>query len=378
MRSLLPNINLLRHDFDLTNLSLIGVTETWLKSRIHDHLVNIKGFNIVRLDRSVNKRGGGLLIYLHDALDFERLPMEFNHSDKNLELLTILLKPKNQINFLVSLVYIPPAADRNVALDIISSLDFSGIKDYRKAVRIIAGDFNMEYRGGKKRNMDCQLLKTFESRLGLTQLINKPTRILKESASLIDLIFTSNTAVSNISESASMNYNISDHNIVWFNYKKETVSRPNVSFTFRSKNKYNLAVLLHKLENANWTQFYQATNPVQAWDCLYNVYLNTLNELAPYVSKKNVPFKDEWVNDSCLEQLKERDRLRGILRYCDDKNLYEQFKVARNLARQKINQARSTHIQSGLQEDRLSPKKYWKKLNYLCLGRKILQIVIHL
>lgn len=127
------------------------------------------------------------------------------------------------------------------------------------------------------------------------------------------------------------------------------------------------------LKNADWAPFYQLTDPEQAWEFLYNIYLKVLNELAPYVTKKNVPYKDEWINESCLAQIKERDRLRGILRYYKDDDLYEQFNVARNSARQQVNQARSIHIQTGLQEDQLSPKKYWKRLKLLMPGKKDLK-----
>lgn len=103
VRSIRPNINLLRHDFELSNLSLIGITESWFNDRIHDNLVSINGFNIVRSDRVLNKRGGGLVMYIHDTLEFERQPSHFNHSDKNLELLTVLLKPKKGFSDLANL-----------------------------------------------------------------------------------------------------------------------------------------------------------------------------------------------------------------------------------------------------------------------------------
>lgn len=184
-------------------------------------------------------------MYIHDNLEFERLPSDFNSSDKNLELLTILLKPKNQTNFIVSLVYIPPTADKEISINTITALDFSTKKIHRNAVRIVAGDFNMDFKAGNKRHKDCQLLKNFEQKVGMTQLIKERTRVSKNTASLIDLIFISNAEARNVSGSVSITYNVSDHNLVWMNYKKDTISRPNVSFTFRSKTKYNRAVLMH-------------------------------------------------------------------------------------------------------------------------------------
>lgn len=87
-----------------------------------------------------------------------------------------------------------------------------------------------------------------------------------------------------------------------------------------------------------------------------------LKDLAPYVTKSHVPFKDEWVDNNCLAQLKERDRLHSLLIYPNDDELHREFKDAQNLARQLINQARSTYIQAGLKEDQHAPRKYSSRL----------------
>lgn len=108
VRSLLPNINLLRHDFELTDLTAIGVSESWLNHKVHDSLFKINGFNLVRLDRMGGKRGGGLVLYINNVFNFECLPDKFNYSDPDLEMLTVLVKPPNQKNFLLSLIYVPP------------------------------------------------------------------------------------------------------------------------------------------------------------------------------------------------------------------------------------------------------------------------------
>lgn len=58
-RSIMPNINLLRHEFAHSNIAVLGFCETWLNARIPNTLVTIQGYNMVRLDRQARKRGGG-------------------------------------------------------------------------------------------------------------------------------------------------------------------------------------------------------------------------------------------------------------------------------------------------------------------------------
>lgn len=68
--------------------------------------------------------------------------------------------------------------------------------------------------------------------------------------------------------------------------------------------------------------------------------------------------------------MKERDYLRGQLRYINDEAILKKFKDARNTARQLINKARSSFVLKGLHEDQLAPKKYWKRLKKLMPGKK--------
>lgn len=93
---------------------------------------------------------------------------------------------------------------------------------------------------------------------------------------------------------------ISDHNLIYLVYKKDQASRQSVSFKFRSNKKYNRAILLHKLENWDWTSFYETRNPETAWAILYNAYISVLNDIAPFQTKNNVPSHDEWVDKECI------------------------------------------------------------------------------
>lgn len=221
------------------------------------------------------------------------MPDHLNYSDKDVEMLTVLVKPPHQRNFLISLVYIPPSADKTRAIGVIESLDFSD-KRYRKAVRIIAGDFNMDAAGSSKRQRENALIKSVEGKLHLSQLIKKPTRITTTNSSLIDLLFLSIPDLNNVLKSESIDYNISDHNMICLIYKKEHSVKQNISFTFRATKQYNRAILLHRLEKYDWTEFYEARDPEDAWGHLYTAYITVLNEIAPFQPKDNVPYRDEF------------------------------------------------------------------------------------
>ena len=55
---LAPNIDEIRHLANYANVDCICITETWLKCHIHDNVIALDGFNLVRKDRAVIDHGG--------------------------------------------------------------------------------------------------------------------------------------------------------------------------------------------------------------------------------------------------------------------------------------------------------------------------------
>lgn len=67
--SLAPKIDELRHVVQNANLDCICITESWLRSSIHDNVVTLEGFNIIRRDR-VESEHGGVCMYIKDTINF--------------------------------------------------------------------------------------------------------------------------------------------------------------------------------------------------------------------------------------------------------------------------------------------------------------------
>ena len=67
-RSLYPKLHEI--EFNFNNFDVICILESWLTSSIPDSVIQISGYNCIRQDRSsiINKRGGGLCIYLKDHI----------------------------------------------------------------------------------------------------------------------------------------------------------------------------------------------------------------------------------------------------------------------------------------------------------------------
>ena len=94
------------------SFNILCITETWctdstLKNNSNLHLPN---FDIISQERKTNKRGGGVLIYIHKSLKCN-LRNDLCVSDKDKEILTIEISRENDKNILLSCCYRPPSGD---------------------------------------------------------------------------------------------------------------------------------------------------------------------------------------------------------------------------------------------------------------------------
>lgn len=70
IRSLYANHSQLECDFMNSNIYMICLTESWLKPSTKSHIVDISGFNLLRLDRPGDKRGGGIACLINNKVSW--------------------------------------------------------------------------------------------------------------------------------------------------------------------------------------------------------------------------------------------------------------------------------------------------------------------
>lgn len=144
IRSLSANINLLRHDFEMSDVMAIGLSETWLNPKLHDSLFNLQGFKLVRLDRPPPKRGGGLAFYINDAITDYQVPDDCIVSSEHIEMFSVLVKPPFQKTYFITLVYLPPSGNRAFAVANLITVLSPLYSNNKNNLTVIGGDFNMD------------------------------------------------------------------------------------------------------------------------------------------------------------------------------------------------------------------------------------------
>lgn len=97
-------LNLLDGTFDI-----ICLTETWTHQFLDNGLIQCNGYQLIRQDRFVKNRGGGLCIYLKDSIQFRMNANSIN--DDDLELLSITVEREFQKDIVTILVYRPTSGN---------------------------------------------------------------------------------------------------------------------------------------------------------------------------------------------------------------------------------------------------------------------------
>ena len=127
-----------------SELTYLGLTETWLNSSISDCELEIQGYDIHRYDRDLGGTkcgGGGILVYTLSNRTFEQMPA-WSLCTPDLEWVWSVLKLPDTRPTYICTMYRPPSGDIQTFLDLLESciLDIytMGISDV-----LILGDINI-------------------------------------------------------------------------------------------------------------------------------------------------------------------------------------------------------------------------------------------
>lgn len=138
-----PKIDELRQVIQNANLDCICITESWLRSHIHDNVVALNGFNIIRKDR-VESEHGGVCVYVNDTINFAILD---DLHDPSFEMLWIKLRParlpRGCTSIVVGTLYHPPSASDLAIMEyLIKCLSTIESRFANNCGILVLGDFN--------------------------------------------------------------------------------------------------------------------------------------------------------------------------------------------------------------------------------------------
>ena len=263
---------MLKLQIENSEMDIFSMSESWLTEAIPDGQVEFRGYSSFKLDRKWNdngdpgycKRGGGLICYIKNVIP--ACGSKYSHlncSTKNLEMQCILIKIKNLRDIVILNVYRPPQGDyKSTCKTMNESIAKANLKDNVEI--FLMGDFNIDLKN--KSSPEAKELLFVTGSNGLSQQIKGITRLNYRDGvpigSCIDHIYT-NSAL--IMEQQILDWNISDHLIVYVKRKKTRVHYSKVSFNGRSYRNFVKEDFQWELIDSDWDSFYQSRDPNECW-----------------------------------------------------------------------------------------------------------------
>ena len=365
------------HDNDI---HILALTETKLDDSIHPSLYRLDNFH-APLTHHRNRHGGGTAIYAHKSLPITQVkPLELDDCEDWIWCKISISK----ISIMVCCLYLPPNLNANRLQQFTENLSESInlANAYPSTIKIILGDFNAgnNYLKYPHQILESSGITTFDKKLfdtaetlGLSQIIQEPTRITEGRANLRDLIFISNTELLEDSGTLS-SFSCIDHFPIFIELHIETSKPETITKTVWDYEKIDSDLFIRNLQQTDWDSI--ITKDIH--DAVLDFTDAILNAARTAIPTKQVRIKHKekpWVNNELKRNIRKRDMLFKCAKRTQSDTDWYNWKEQRNLVTYLNRRLHSEHIQSEvnkLTENKQNLHKYHQILGNLT-GRKYAQ-----
>ncbi|XP_020606237.1 uncharacterized protein LOC110044991, partial [Orbicella faveolata] len=283
---------------------IIFGTESWLSSNIESNEIFPKGYKIFRKDRPDDCHGGGVF----QAVKNDIIVTHRSDLDTDCEIIWTQCQLANKKT---------------------KSLLF---ESYKNNI-IVSGDFNApdiswdtEY--SSQSPASDRLLEIIDDH-DLSQLVKEPTRRVRNTQNILDLILSNN---SNIIENISVVPGISDHDIVLFTVNTSCRRKKNVKRKIYIRKKADSSSVKEELTNLSLHMDTRGFNSIDdKWSCFEDNIYRIMNSCIPSKwssSRYNLP----WFNHSLKRLARRKQRLYNKAKSSGDHNDWEAFPQISNLS----------------------------------------------
>ena len=260
--------------------------------------------------------------------------------DEDIECIWIeILFPKTK-GFLIGIVYRPPDSSKHLCADFNCKFEsmLSTVSSEDKEC-ILAGDINCNYLVPS----DHKEIKSVLASLGLKQLISTPTRITRESKTLIDIICSNEPE--KINSVKVISAGMSDHELICCSRKVNNVKNHARIITCRNFANYEQKLFCEELESMNFNQVFASSCVNAAWSTLKNILQQCIDKHAPLIEKKVKGRLCPWLTQEVKREMNLRDGLLRKARRTNCEHDWSTYKRQRNKVTGLIKRCKSKYHQ---------------------------------
>ena len=334
---------------------ILAISETKLDSTYDNNSLQHPSYRILRKDRK--KGGGGLLVYIRNGVSaYRRLKLE----PPNMESICIDMKGHNNSRFLVLVCYRSPT--KNKPADFLPSIysTAESLFNIRNELLIIGDlNFNMLVDGNTEPDPH---LSEFCDCFCMANTITEPTRVTNNSASLIDVILTSNPE--RFALSGTMKLGISDHDLI-YTIRKQKIQRPPPKLIeYRSMKNLDRDKYLDELSKIPWDSAYIYDNVDDVCEHWYQLFTDVVDQHMPHKKKFTRGDQLPWITPEICNAISRRNILSRKFKKNRTQDNWVNYKKQRNIVTTlKRKSMKSYFIHAST--DCSHPGEFWKKFKPL-------------
>lgn len=336
------------------NPAFIALSETRLTAEIEDSEVNVPGYSIIRCDAE-NRNTGGVVLYIRDDVKYEIVLVK--KLESNCWCAAIEVKEKLYRGIIMVIYHSPSASHGDFVRfleDIIEELIIRG-------ECMIIGDFNIDI---MLDSFYTRKLQTTMLSLGMKQYVNKPTRITKDSKTIIDLIFANNKIEMQVMHEPK----ITDHAWLKVELNANKFDNKYRELSVRNYREFNIDEFIKLVENK--LEKNQDMNISVRAKKFVDSIVNALDATAP---RKNFRIPriwegKKWFSDEIREAAAKRDEAYRKALYADTEQNWLQFKIERNTVVKLIKTKKKEYYENMIDLNKENPTSMWKTLKEIIRG----------
>ena len=355
-QSLLYHFDTIEHMLHDGNIDILCICETWLDSSIDNKYIKIQNFNVIRYDAG---RGSGVCIYIRENFNYSVLSPGVD-GQVGVEDIWIQVQYRKFPSFIVGCVYRHPKALVE-SFTYLSNV-FRNILLKSKPI-FVMGDFNDDLLN-KGNNLN-KIIRNFN----LKQVIDKPTRITRNSTTLLDVCLTNNAEMiikSDVEPSC-----VADHEVISIVINIHKPKHEPVIRTFRNHKDYSPNTFCDLLlSNTPLLNCILNTDDINRQvHILTSVFNSCLDECAPFITAEITRPPAPWIDDNLKQIIHEKNLLKERLKK-DRSNLLldNEFKETKKSVEQCLRSAKKQHFKSEFHDCKGDSSATWKVVEDMLPG----------
>lgn len=341
MNELLIMLDKLQYNFDC-----IILTETWQIPDIH--FFKIQGFNIIYNEGDINQNDG-VVMYIKD---------NYNYNIKISKIGAVrVIKATIQIpneTIVIHAMYRPSPTCVHEFNDELQNYLANATNVYGN-YNFLVGDLNIDI----KSNSDyCQKYLNIMGEAGFKPLIDKYTRIYKDSKSCIDHIFLKCTRY-DVCSSYVFKTLITDHFPIVSHLHLKT---PQPTGTVTNKiSKLNKNKLIEILKNETWNEVYTSDDLDYAVEIFTNKIKNAVDKSTHTTTIKRMQRKrNPWITGGLLKSISVKNELyKKLSKQPNNLTIITEYKKYKNKLTQLIKATKTNYYKEQIERNKNSSKTLW-------------------